>query len=92
MKCDKCRLPNLRPSPGKVTPLDIVETGLQTTARDETRFIILLRADGELAGSDKRGERTVTRSRRAGPRPCGIARRQEPDVRELRYVGDPLVA
>src|SRR5215468_11912079 len=64
------------------------------SAQDEIRlrFIKLLRADGELAASDKRGERAVTRSRRAGPRPSGIARRQEPDVRELRYVGDPLVA
>src|SRR5216684_1845126 len=53
---------------------------------------MLLRAGGELASGDRRGRRAVARSRRAGPRPRSIARRQDPDVRQLRYFGNPLVA
>jgi hypothetical protein len=53
---------------------------------------MLLRAGGELAAGDWHGECAVARSRRAGPCPRGFARRQDPDVRQLRYFGNPLVA
>src|SRR5258708_11856167 len=41
---------------------------------------MLLRAGGELAAGDRCGECAIARSRRAGPRPRGIARWQDAAV------------
>jgi hypothetical protein len=44
----------------------------ENIALNEIRLIALLRTGGELALGSGGGERAIARSRRAGPRPCGI--------------------